>query len=162
MVNILSGGQGEEEDICFHQVGAILLSDPGFCPARPAMHIHSIQQLVLSCPKDELLYSPSTFYSQAVHSNTKTSLGLWQEVWGMFRIGGRLGWKQMVVWQSDYNTGYLFQWIGHPAVKYCDSESQSSQAVIAILFIRHVCWWQSHAFSPCHILSPWMSWGIES
>lgn len=61
----------KEESICFHQVGAVLLSDPGFCPARPAMHIHSIQQLVLSCPKDELLHWPPTFHLQAVHYYTK-------------------------------------------------------------------------------------------
>lgn len=123
VVSALSGGWREEGGICFHQVGAFLFSDSGLHPARPPMHIHSIQQLILSCPKDELLDIPPTFYSQAVRSYPKTSLGWGQEVWGMFRIGGRLGGKWMVVWQSDSNTRYLFQWIGHPAVKYCKSKS---------------------------------------
>lgn len=59
------------------------------------MHIHSIQQLVLSCPKDELLDIPSTFYTQAVCPYTKTSMGTGS-------MGGRLGleggWEESRWW----------------------------------------------------------------
>lgn len=97
---LLSGNSRTREHLLPPR-GSHLIPDLGLCPVSSAMHIHSIQQLALSSPK--MSYCPDP-----PHSTLKLSSLIPKLVWDcgtrykeVFRGGRRLGWKQMVFWQSD-------------------------------------------------------------
>ena len=68
-------------------------------------------------------------YTGPWHSTHKLSIPIAKPAWdcgrryrGMFRIGGRLGWKQMVIKTPDI----CFNELATQQIKCCSSESQSS------------------------------------
>lgn len=98
------------------------------------------------------------------HSTCKLSIPIPKSDWDhgrrygdMFRIGrGRdenRWWFGRVIKTLDI----CFNELATKQIKYCNSESPSSQPLMAVLFTGYVCCWQSHAFSTVFL----MSWDTE-